>query len=808
MPRVPNRKPTLTSANYRIAVIGEAPGGDEEQYLEPFIGPSGHVLRNLMSNSDIHPDATLLANVCQYRPPNNNFNAFPPQGSERTESLAHLSADINEFNPNIVVLCGDHALALAGVSGHKVTTYRGTIFRCEQLDSPLYGRKCIATIHPAAALRQHSYLPLIRLDLAKARKEGEFPELNLPNPTLDIHLTLSEQIERLREIRRAGMRVSLDIEGDISKNFITCLSFATSKDYAFSMEIKGTPLENEVQLMQELNLTLRDPNVEKILQNSLFDNHALSWIYGAFIANVEWDTMLSGWEIYPELPKNLATQTSIWTGHPYYKDDRTKDDWQTHLRYCCRDSVVTYEIAEKHRQVLNANPSSLSHFRMNMDLLKVMMYMQLRGTKYDSDGAKLIAGKCHTQLKMINDRINAIAGHPVNINSPKQLCKLFYDELKFPKQYAKDTQSKKGGLTTNVSAILNLQKSHQDRILVDILSYRKVDKVRVYSSISHDPDGRVRCGYNVVGTDTGRVSCYTASHGTGTNIQVITKKLRGLYRADEGHHYFQIDLAGADGWTVAAHCARLGDRTMLDDYLFGLKPAKIIALMSKDGEMVNTWSREDIKSKGREIGNGDTEWLYFACKRVQHGTNYGLGARTMSGQILQDGYKYLGQTIIVPEADCKRLQRLYSLRYPGVAAWQSWIKQQLMSKGGLHSASGAFRRFFGKPNDIKTIQAAYAHEPQSNTTYATNLGMQKLWNDPENRRSDGRLIIEPLHQVHDALNGQFPITETEWAVQKLRSYMDNPLIIAGQSITIPYEGAYGPSWGDCDANYGTPVGTI
>jgi hypothetical protein len=75
--------------------------------------------------------------------------------------------------------------------------------------------------------------------------------------------------------------------------------------------------------------------------------------------------------------------------------------------------------------------------------------------------------------------------------------------------------------------------------------------------------------------------------------------------------------------------------------------------------------------------------------------------------------------------------------------------------------------------------------------------MLKLWNDPENRRPDGSLIIEPLHQVHDALCGQWPQSRQDWARAKLRSYFDNTLTIAGLEVRIPFDGAYGLSWGEC-----------
>jgi DNA polymerase I-like protein with 3'-5' exonuclease and polymerase domains len=59
-----------------------------------------------------------------------------------------------------------------------------------------------------------------------------------------------------------------------------------------------------------------------------------------------------------------------------------------------------------------------------------------------------------------------------------------------------------------------------------------------------------------------------------------------------------------------------------------------------------------------------------------------------------------------------------------------------------------------------------------------------------------KLRIEPLHQVHDALVGQFKISETSWAIPKIKSYFNNELNIAGQKIIIPFEGGYGKSWGE------------
>jgi hypothetical protein len=268
--------------------------------------------------------------------------------------------------------------------------------------------------------------------------------------------------------------------------------------------------------------------------------------------------------------------------------------------------------------------------------------------------------------------------------------------------------------------------------------------------------------------------------------------------ADKGYDFGQFDLAGADGWTVAAHSAKLGDRTMLVDYQTGIKPAKVIALMYEHGAEVARWDREKILDMGRDIGETEeTKWLYFACKRVQHGSNYGLGIPTMRKQILKDSDKLLGSAIDVPAAECRKLQDLYLHgRYLGVQAWQRWVKGQLKEHGTLGCASGHTRRFFGRISDNKTYQSALSHEPQANTTYATNLAMLNLWQDPENRRPDDSLIVEPVHQVHDAICVQWPKDKREWAIKKVYQWFDNEIEIAGMKLVIPFDGEWGRSWGE------------
>src|SRR6516225_9525713 len=88
---VPNQFPTLnTGVPYRIALIGEAPGGDEVIAGKPFVGVSGRWLDYLLNRVGILRSACFLGNVCQQRPPSNDIERFDWNGTQIQNGLRTL----------------------------------------------------------------------------------------------------------------------------------------------------------------------------------------------------------------------------------------------------------------------------------------------------------------------------------------------------------------------------------------------------------------------------------------------------------------------------------------------------------------------------------------------------------------------------------------------------------------------------------------------------------------------------------------------------------------------------------------------
>lgn len=799
-----NEQPT-NSTNFRLAIIGEAPFTDDVAQKKCFSGSYGRFLNVMMQKASIPRTAIFAGHICQSVPPNGSMRFLDWDGPEIQQGMEELRQDLAEFSPNCCLLLGDYTLKAAGIN-HKLTNYRGSLFKCLDATSPFFGYKCISTYSPKSIMKNYDWKPFISFDLRRAKAEAEFPELRLPEREFEINLTSEQIISKLQSIEK-GTWVSIDIEGGIPNpeaakaeyrfpQGVTCVSVSTHPLNGFIINIVDFVEEEKLRIFKAFYEVLCSEDYPKVLQNSLYDNFVLSWLWRMPIRNVVWDTMLSGWEIYPELPKSLAVQTSIWTKEPYYKFERKADDKDTHYLYCCKDSAVTLEIAQAHQKSMN--PAQLEHFNFNMSLLPAIMYMEMRGINYDAKLADYKLAEVTVAMSELQARINSIVGHPLNPNSPLQMKNTLYKEMGFEPQYKIDPVTRVKSLTADVDALLTLLKKYEsteELLLYSILKWRMLEGQRKQLEIKPDADGRVRASYNIVGSDTGRFSCSMSPTGNGANLQTITKKLRGCYRADPGKMLFQCDLSGADGWTVAAWSNALGDSTMLDDYNFGIKPARVIAAMRTSGAHISRLSQRDLKTAIKSIDI--PEWLYFTCKRVQHGSNYELGDSTMSDVIMKDSWKLNGDPIYTSSSDCRLLKGLYKdHRYKGVKKWQDHTRDVLQRTGRIPSASGHIRPFFGRLQDHNTYRTALSQEPQINTSYVTNLALRNLWYDEENRDSRNHVIIEPLHQVHDALIGQFPFEKAEWALDKIRQWFNNQITIAKQQITIPFEGNYGPSWGE------------
>ena len=514
------RVPGLGPKTAKIAIIGEAPGADEDRTRKPFIGISGRELDRSLGAAQIVRGACYLTNVIKERPPSNDATKFINNkgkpgvwmSPEYREFEEYLYEERNAVEANVLVPVGNIALwALTRKWG--ITKYRGSILSGVP---QLSGRKVIPTIHPAAALRVTNYKYFIAYDLNKVARESKFPEINLPERQIFVKPMFDEASIFLKSIREV---CAVDIE--VVNYELSCISFAISPSTVMSIpfaQSSGDPYFTAFQeeaLMKEIARVIEDPSIRKIFQNAIFDCSFLFEKYGIIPKNFD-DTMIAAGLIYPDFPKGLGFLTSIYTDEPYYKDEgkpgiRGEESDLIFWGYNGKDSAVTFEIMNAPSKRLNEKELTKTYDR-TIRCIPPLIYMQARGIKLNTEDMQNAVLDADKRIAECYDELDRVIGRNVPrtfATSPKQKREYFYDELRI-KPFVTD-----GKVTVNALALKRISKrvktdgkpdkgAEEAKLTLEISLLRKLKGS--YLEVSLDDDKRLRGSWNPIGTETGRFS--------------------------------------------------------------------------------------------------------------------------------------------------------------------------------------------------------------------------------------------------------------------------------------------------------------
>ena len=304
-----------------IILVGEAPGAEEARAGRPFVGSAGKVLDSCLQNAGIVRANCYITNVVKTRPHKNLiypwFNDKTGLTEKGRKAADDLIEELRDCKGNIIVALGRVASA-ALLGRHDITKIRGYVFPC----SALGNKKVIPTIHPASTLRGN-YIQRYYIvnDLKKAKTEKDFPQLSYPERTLIARsdITFSEAMELLDFVESHSM-IAFDIE--IVELQISCISFATSPDWAFSLPLyKRWSEAEEAQLFKRVADILSNPEIIKIGQNHVaFDNVFCAQVARMLITGEQRDIMIAHSIMYPDMLKSLGFLASIYTNERYWKD--------------------------------------------------------------------------------------------------------------------------------------------------------------------------------------------------------------------------------------------------------------------------------------------------------------------------------------------------------------------------------------------------------------------------------------------------------------------------------------------------------
>ncbi len=326
----------------KIAIVGEAWGEHEERARAPFVGPSGYELTRMLDEAGIHRANCFLTNVFNLRPkPTNDIenlctkekvgSGLPPLKAGKylqaqyLPELHRLMQELRNLKPNLAILLGNTA-AWALLHNSGISKIRGTITE----SSAIRGLKVLPTYHPAAILRQWDLRAVTVLDLAKAKRESEFPEIRRPQRTVYIDPTLEDLEWYYDRYLLPATAIAADIE--TASDQITCIGFAPDAETALVIPFVDprkplasfwpTP-EQEKAAWNFVRRVLTLP-CRKTFQNGLYDVHFLWRSYGLAVTNWEDDTMLLHHALQPESEKGLAFLGSVYTNEASWKLMRSR----------------------------------------------------------------------------------------------------------------------------------------------------------------------------------------------------------------------------------------------------------------------------------------------------------------------------------------------------------------------------------------------------------------------------------------------------------------------------------------------------
>jgi len=146
--------------NADIMFIGEGPGEQEDLHGEPFVGAAGKLLDDMLSIIDLGRHNCYIANIVKCRPPGNR----DPQEQEQAACREWLARHIALVDPKIIVCLGRIAAKALIDENFRITREHGNF--CD-----IGGRRCVATYHPSALLRDVTKRPEAFMDLRLIRKE-------------------------------------------------------------------------------------------------------------------------------------------------------------------------------------------------------------------------------------------------------------------------------------------------------------------------------------------------------------------------------------------------------------------------------------------------------------------------------------------------------------------------------------------------------------------------------------------------------------------------------------------------------------
>lgn len=523
---------------------------------------------------------------------------------------------------------------------------------------------------PALNLRAATPAPSEAPDPALARK-GEYE-----------CITTRDRLEAWLAKLQSAPLVAFDTETDSLDPMqarLVGLSFSVEAGFACYIPVghdyPGAPAQlPQAEVLDALRPILEDASRPKVGQHGKYDLHVLRR-HGVNVRGYTEDTMLQSFVLNAGGQRHdMDSLAARYLGYSTirYEDVAGKGAKQISFSqvaleeataYAAEDADVTLRLHGELSKRLEAEPGLQKVYReIEMPLVAVLERMEANGVQIDMEELRRQSTVLAQRMHELQKRADALVGRPVNMDSPKQLGALLFEELKLPAL----VKTPGGAPSTNEEALEAIADQHELPRLV--LENRALGKLRsTYTEklpLSRNPStGRVHTSYHQAGAATGRLS---SSDPNLQNIPIRSedgRMIRRAFVAPDGRRivacdYSQIELRimahlSEDPGLVAAFASGADVHAATAAEVFGLTPQTVTREQRSAAKAINFGLMYGMSAFGlaRQLGIGRGEAqdyiaLYFS--RFSGVRDY---MERIRAQAREDGYveTVFGRRLYLPE---------------------------------------------------------------------------------------------------------------------------------------------------------------
>ena len=387
--------------------------------------------------------------------------------------------------------------------------------------------------------------------------------------------------------------------------------------------------------------------------------------------------------------------------------------------------------------------------------------MEFAGISLDTKALKKFSAKLDDEINELRNQIHAAAGSEFNIDSPKQLGVVLFDDLKLDD---KPKKTATGQYSTRETELLRLAPSHA--IVRDVLEYRNAVKLKsVYVDQLPEairPDtGRLHTHYSQLWTTTGRLQSNNPNLQTIPIRKARGREIRAAFVARDDDHlilsadYSQIELR------IMADLS--GDETMMSAF--------------RDGTDIH----RSTASKVYKVDPDDvTREMRDKAKTVNFGIIYGISAFGLQ------------QRLNIPREEAHDLINNYFEKHPGVQAWIDSTIEFAKEHGYVATRTGRRRFLRDITSGNKSLQRASERLAMNSPIQGTAADLLKLaMIRVHHALRAGGFKTEMLLTVHDELVFDMHKSEIETVIPVITEAMQGALPM---SVPIEVETGYGANW--------------